>query len=359
MFARSFLIKSIVVFGNLYFSLTLKKGLDIKKVKKILVIQQGGIGDVVSSIPVYEVLKKKTNARVDTLVGEWSAEILEGNPYIDNIIRVENETFFSKNIFRWLPIISEIRKERYDMAIILDLFFKPFLAYLCKIPIRAGIDQHGEGFALTLKYKQRISPPQHYSKIYSGILSKVGFVWHGKPKIYVNGARKKTKIVGIAPGGGKNPGAETKVKIWPLKKFAKLGDILIKKYKMKILLFGDKNDLEIAKKIKGLMKSRVEDLTGKTSIREAASLIRQCNLFIANDSALMHISAAVGTPTVAIFGPTNPKKLAPEGVKYAWHADINYFDLNKLDEYNYEQGIGGIKVEEVLNLCKKAIRNKK
>ena len=81
------------------------------------------------------------------------------------------------------------------------------------------------------------------------------------------------------------------------------------------MLFGSAADRESTRAVQQRAMHRIVDLAGKTDLREAIALIARCDLFISNDSGLMHVAAALGIPTVAIFGSTNTVTTAPVGEK--------------------------------------------
>jgi len=109
---------------------------------------------------------------------------------------------------------------------------------------------------------------------------------------------------------GLNPGATYgSAKRWYPKEFAKVADILSNEYGYDIVIFGGPNEKEIAKEIEdNLHIKNFINLAGKTSIKELIEKIGGLSGFITNDSGPMHIAAAYGVPTVAIFGPTDYKE---------------------------------------------------
>jgi len=113
-------------------------------------------------------------------------------------------------------------------------------------------------------------------------------------------------LIGLNPGIRK--GAE--LKGWPIERYAGLCDRIIDEYNGKILIFGSKQDIPFAKRIESLMHNKPFVLAGRTTLRQSAALIKRCDVFVTADTGPMHIAFAVNTPTVALFGPTNPGILA-------------------------------------------------
>jgi len=93
-----------------------------------------------------------------------------------------------------------------------------------------------------------------------------------------------------------------------------LSDKIHKVFGANILLFGGPEDRELGRRIAQMMQHPPVDLCGKTDLGEAIALIRMCNLFITNDSGLMHVAAALDIPLIAIFGSTNPVTTGPKGL---------------------------------------------
>jgi 3-deoxy-D-manno-octulosonic-acid transferase/heptosyltransferase-1 len=109
-----------------------------------------------------------------------------------------------------------------------------------------------------------------------------------------------------------NPVAFWDTKLWENGKFARLCDRITEELKMKVVFTGGRNQKTV-KRIRSLMKFPSVNLAGRTTLRDLAYLYALSTLVITTDSGPMHISAAVGTPTVALFGPTDPARTGPYG----------------------------------------------
>jgi heptosyltransferase-2 len=117
-------------------------------------------------------------------------------------------------------------------------------------------------------------------------------------------------LVGIAPGATYGP-----AKMWFPERFAAVSDHLREEFSSKSILFGSKNDRERADLVKEHAKHTIINLAGETNLNDAISLIARCDLFVSNDSGLMHLAGALGVSLVAIFGSTNPVTTSPVGEK--------------------------------------------
>jgi lipopolysaccharide heptosyltransferase II len=109
------------------------------------------------------------------------------------------------------------------------------------------------------------------------------------------------------------PGARYPMKVWPPERFAELADRLADRFACRILLGGDQREREIAEQIARNTRCAPKVVAGKFSLLQFASLVKRCALFVGNDGGAMHIAAAMGTPVLALFGPTYPRRWGPRG----------------------------------------------
>jgi heptosyltransferase-1 len=110
-----------------------------------------------------------------------------------------------------------------------------------------------------------------------------------------------------------NPVAKWETKLWPNDRFASLADKIISEYKVKIVFTGSPHDDPIIQDILFSMKGRAMNLAGRTTLKMLAALYEKAALVISTDTGPMHLAAAVGTPVVALFGPTAPWRTGPYG----------------------------------------------
>jgi 3-deoxy-D-manno-octulosonic-acid transferase/heptosyltransferase-1 len=110
-----------------------------------------------------------------------------------------------------------------------------------------------------------------------------------------------------------NPVARWDTKLWEEERFALLADRVQKELACKVLFTGSKDDRPVTARIIEQMKTTPLDLTGRTSLKELAYLYSKCRLVISTDTGPMHVAAAMGTPVVALFGPTAPWRTGPYG----------------------------------------------
>jgi heptosyltransferase-2 len=120
------------------------------------------------------------------------------------------------------------------------------------------------------------------------------------------GLRDEQLLVALCPGS-----INSRAKRWPAERFADLADRLIKELDAQVILIGSSAEQDVSAEVERQMKLVPVTLTGKTSLSELVAVLSQADLLITNDTGPAHIAAAVGTPTLVIFGPTNPVTTRP------------------------------------------------
>lgn len=302
-------------------------------IKKILLIKPRGIGDIVLSTIVLENLRNHFPvARIDYLTENFAKYALKNNPLINKVLG------FSKKDFL-LKVVSTIRKEKYDLVI--DLWSNPRSAqftFLSGAKYRVGFAYRGRKYAynvLGTTEKGDHHSAEHNLELLKplgvNIISKRTHYYLGDienlfaEEFFTNNLLKNNFVLGVIPSGGWDS------KRCDKRKWVEICLAAIEKYKCKILVIwgpGDEGDAEFIKE--NLHNSCT--LAPKSTLEQMAVLIAKCNLIIANDSGPMHISAALGVPTLGIFGPTNPKAHKPysKNSDYVIKEDLHCIICNKL-----------------------------
>ena len=299
------------------------------KKKKILLRAPNWLGDNVLVMPAVTALRKALpSAKISVLVKSSMSDFWRMT-CVDDIIPFA----FSKGLKgvteRW-QFAKKLKKENFDSVLIFpNSFDSAFVPWLSKIPERVGWPTDGRGILLN----NRISKPIHL-KNKQQFLEYVYLIenWLGKEikaktNLSLNIPEKEKEFVKNEIGNSKNtiiglnPGATYgSAKCWPAKYFA---DIAVKIHKEKnasVIIVGGPGDAKVCSKVFGLIKKVSADsenwcknISGKTSICSLAAWLENCDFLITNDTGGMHVSAAVGTPVVAIFGPTDWTRTAPLG----------------------------------------------
>jgi len=303
--------------------ISVKKTIIPKNPKKILIFRLGALGDVLMTTPLLRAVREKyRKAEITYLTGKWPAKALTNNKNIDKIMTFDENIIFRKNILEIMKLVKKIKKQKYDMCLVLDKSYLINMLFLVAgIPVRIGFDRNGEGFANThnVPYKAEKYELDYYLDIVKLLGCKIKnknmdiFTTKYDRDFSENFFKFKsiTDAVVIAPGGAMNPGAVMLEKRWPMINYIKLIKKLPEKYV--IILLGGKEDKVVCKDVQDrIVNRKIFNLAGKTSIQQTAEIIKKCKLVITHDSGTMHIAGATDAKLVAIFGPTSPKRFAPK-----------------------------------------------
>lgn len=291
---------------------------------KILIIKFSSVGDVILSTAAIKAIKEKfgPHYKVSVLVAEASKDVLLRCPYIDELIVCDFEGR-DKGLGGILNLARILRKNNFDIAIDLQNNRKSHLfSFLSLAPDRYGYDNKKFSFLLNHRVKdskEPLDPLTHQFKILNmlGIELKAPSLelWPSQEdRQYIDEflstqwLSSETKLIGI------NISASLKwqSKNWPVEQMAKLCDELSRR-KLRVVITGtDKDSQRLDLLLKSIKAAKPINACGKTTINQLACLIAKCSAYISPDSAPLHIAAAVKTPFVALFGPTDPKRhLAP------------------------------------------------
>lgn len=285
---------------------------DVYKIKKILVIQFYQIGDVLLTTPLVKVLKKEfPNAKIHFCCNKLPSNILQNNPNVDKIII---NTPKSNEILKSLKFYLSFRKEKYDIVIdTLGTNGSAALSFLTGAKYRIGWNLRIRKMAYNI-VMPRIGNC-YAAKAKLEILKKIINKDYddAKPEIYLtdddyikvnifweeNNFNDDDFIVVISPY------SRRAARRWLPEYFAQLANMLIEKYQAKIIIQYGPGEEDYINKIKEQIKYQVY-LDPKTNLRELSALLKKSKLFIGNDNGPKHLAVAVGTPTITIYGPTDP-----------------------------------------------------
>jgi len=295
-------------------------------IKHILVRGVNWVGDAVMTLPALEALKEAFAwSEVTVMAKPWVAPIYAYHPVVDQILAYEKEEEGLKGLTQTVRSIRRIRENPFDLAVLFQNAFEAaLLAFLGGVPLRVGYNTDGRGLLLTHRVvRGKDLLKIHQTEYYLSLVRGLGIEAENRiPNLHVSQAdRHAAEAVllkhGIHDGDfllGVGPGAVFGgAKRWPAERFARIGDMAGREWGARTLIFGSGKEAAICGRVREEMQGPALDLGGRTSLGVAMALIEQCAFFVANDSGLMHIAAALGVPTVAIFGPTDPVATGPRG----------------------------------------------
>ncbi len=303
------------------------KRLPREGISRILVRGTNWIGDAVMTLPAVAAIRRTwPEAEISVLAKPWVADIYGEGSAVDRVIIFEEPGCHTGPMGK-LRLAEELRRGRFQMAILLQNAIEAaIIARLAGIPIRAGYDSDARGWLLTHAVRRtRAIRRVHQIDYYREMVKALGCIDAGRdlplklrPDTAVladnrlpAAAQGEALLIGMAPGATYGP-----AKRWPVERFAAVAGELQRRYtEALLLLFGSRPDREVTDKIAAALRERVLNLAGETTVREVMALIARCQVFLSNDSGLMHIAGALNVPTVAIFGSTNPATTSPPGTR--------------------------------------------
>ena len=308
---------------------------DLTGVRRVLVIIFKNIGDVVLSSPVFSALKKELpKATIDAAVNSGTESVLMDNPDISRIHVLDRKAVEGPPLQRLaheVEFIRSVRSMNYDLTIVLSTGGRGRnLGLFSGAKIRVGVSS---GKPPTLCGKSLLTIPvrqaparRHYVERNLDCLRKIGIFPDKEMRAtrFYEGEEAKAKAEKLlAENGIKNsdqyillhPTSRWMFKCWPYEKAAELIDRINKGLNARVVLTSGPDSTELAymKSVRDSINASVTDFSGKLSLRELGALIRNARMFVGVDSAPMHIAAAVRTPTVALFGPSNETDWGPWG----------------------------------------------
>lgn len=289
--------------------------IDWTKVNRILIVRLRSIGDTVLATPALDALRRfLPAARIDLLLEDWVAPVLEGFDAVDNVLTFKKDDFRSR-----LNAARQIRRAKYDVA------FNLHGGTTATFFVRASGAPHRVGYAenqYKFLYNHLLSSSSdfwqtektHSAEQQLALLGFVGVPVEDKPKtrlVVTETARnsieerlakskienRKSKIALI------HPVAAFETKQWATENFAQAADFLHEKG-FRMVAVATKKEREVLEKLERLSRFPIltfDDLT----LPEITALASKAGLFVGNDSGIAHIAAAVRTPSVVIFGSSN------------------------------------------------------
>ncbi|MBF0217610.1 MAG: glycosyltransferase family 9 protein [Candidatus Omnitrophica bacterium] len=292
---------------------------------KTLFIMPGGIGNMVLLLPA---IKAYALAYPAAFIGVLALEkapldLVKNQEYVKETILIDKKTRAS--VLGMIGFILTMRSKKYDIAIAasgVNPVKAGALAVLSGIGARAGECWN----CLSALYNRtvRSSGLLHEADRNMAIVGLFGAGGEPLPVLDISpgdnervtelldraGVEEDDVIIGMHPGSGKEQGEK---KRWPLEKFKELAEIISRKTDAKVVVLGGPKEEGFGEEIVASGGHKVLNFINKLEMPLSAAMIKRCRAFVSNDSGLGHIAAAVGTPLVSIFGPTDPEKTRPRG----------------------------------------------
>jgi lipopolysaccharide heptosyltransferase II len=294
--------------------------------KRILVVKLDHLGDVILATPVFSNLRQAyPNVELHALTGAWSRVILERHPDVNKVLDYNSPAFCRAgqptSLRKTLQLYQQLRRQKYDLMVELRGDWRTvWFASLRLAPHRLS------RAALQIASKLRLSrfSGTHETTRNLDVLRHAGIPTSVQTATFSVTAEdekwasnflathkidKQSLLVAI------HPGSPIPLKQWLPERYAELADWLIAQKRAQVLFVGVKDEIPIVTEIQGFMQAKSMSITGKTTLTQLASILHTCNVFIGNDSGPMHLAAAVGTQTIGLYGPGDPTRFGPMGVR--------------------------------------------
>ena len=289
------------------------------QIEQILIFKLDHAGDVLLATPAIKAIRKRFPlAHITLVVGPWSKGIVEGEKYIDEIIcyraywrdRNPDRHFNIRDSFQF---IRALRRGKYDLFFDLrgDLF-AIIIAALSGIPRRVGFGWEGGGFLLTDEVETTIN--KHQAEILLDAARAIGIrPAAAEIAITISEDDKKYAYAMLKENNwheslltiGLHIGSGCPSKMWAVERYAGLMERIVEHFKAQIALVGGADDRAVTEQAEGLLHFKPVNMVGKLTFKQTAAVMEKCALFIGNDSAPVHIAAAVGVPAIVLFSAAN------------------------------------------------------
>ena len=289
--------------------------------QRILVIRLDRIGDVVLSTPVLQALRQQfPHAFIAMMVRPACQEVVEGNPYVNEVIVYEKEGIH-RSVLRTIRFAHHLMRYQFGTALVLHPSNRShWIPWLARIPVRIGYHRKC-GWLLTHRVPHRKQEGDKHEALYTlELLSPFGIEVPPHPRPFVPVAPRAVNRVeallaqsAVSPADqivAIHPSASCVSKRWMPERFAQVADRLSETCGVRICLVAGDSDMRFAEAVVHAMGHPALNFAGQLSVGELAALLRRCRLLISNDSGPVHMAAAVGTPVVDLFG-RNQRGLSP------------------------------------------------
>ncbi|MFZ2198130.1 MAG: glycosyltransferase family 9 protein [Thermodesulfovibrionales bacterium] len=296
------------------------KPVDKNDIRNVLILQTGGIGDVLRIFPVVEAISREMPAAAITTLTEHGNELF--TLYDTSGESIKHIVFdFNGGYLHKLSQIRQLRKLSFDLILSPSrgdgIMECSIIAWLIGAPHRIGFYQGGGGFLYTCKTEFRedisILDQNIALLLHLGIKSQttnISLAISQRDIDYASDFIAKNSLDGsfiitIHPWASSFPES----RMWPVESYRKLINSIIARQDCRIVLLGGKGEMDKAKALATGMGKGLFDLTGGLTIAQTAALISKSNIFIGNDSSLLHIANALMVPSICIFGSTSSKQV--------------------------------------------------
>jgi len=299
-----------------------------ESIQRIVVRGTNWVGDSVMTVPALRALRRVLpDAHITLVIRPGTKGIFSEAEFIDDVLLYDR-----KGAVSVLGQVREWKRRNFDLAVLFQNAFEAALIpFLAGVPVRLGYATESRQVLLThpLPLPEWRSA-KHEVFYYLYLVTALEQMLFGRSDICesepdasiripesrkaeaaellrAHSVSETESVVAICPGS-----INSRAKRWPAERFAALADRLIDS-RRKVLLIGSKDELDVSEDVVRRMRNQPVVLTGKTSLDQITAVLDRADLIVTNDTGPAHIGAALGRPTLVIFGPTNPLTTRPFG----------------------------------------------
>ena len=295
-------------------------------IKRVVVRGTNWVGDSIMTVPALRALRRVLpDANITLAIRPGARGIFSEADFIDDVL-----VYDRKGPLSVIPQIREWKRRKFDLAVLFQNAFEAALIpFLAGVPLRLGYATESRQALLS----HPLALPdwrssRHEVFYYLYVITALEQMLFGTSSIceadpdasiqisenrkaeatdllHVHGVREDALVVAICPGS-----INSRAKRWPAEAYAALADRLIDSNRQ-VLLIGSKDEVDVSEDVLSRMRNRPVVLTGKTSLDQITAVLSAVDLIVTNDTGPAHIGAALGRPTIVIFGPTNPLTTRP------------------------------------------------
>jgi len=297
-----------------------------ESIKRVVVRGTNWVGDSVMTVPALRALHRVLpNANITLAIRPGAKGIFSEADFIDDVL-----VYNRKNAFSVIPQVREWRRRNFDLAVLFQNAFEAALIpFLAGVPVRLGYATESRQALLTHSLELpdwRSSRHEVFYYLYlvtalEQMLFGSSSICGAEPDASISisetrraeaydllrayGIREDDSVVAICPGS-----INSRAKRWPAEAYAALADRLIESQRQ-VVLIGSQGEAEVSQEVVSRMRHEPVVLTGKTTLDQVTAVLATVDLIVTNDTGPAHIGAALGRPTIVIFGPTNPLTTRP------------------------------------------------
>lgn len=329
-----------ILFGLPLFARRVFRAKDVGPVKKILILELWGIGDVVLASCVLRPLRAKfPDASLTLLSPAYGRILLENTGLVDHFIEWIAPWTAATGKYRfwdwdWRALVRLIRQLRAQrFTLVLDArgdVRNNILTFLVHPKQSFGYNWSGGGFLLDHNFRLECRE-QHRVEAWRNLLKNLAIdVTAAIPNLVISTHEQKFRdeffFSSQVKDGlriGIHPGAKSELRRWSLQNFQSIAQWLADTKKMNLVIFTDESGYGLELTTRGDFDNN--SLVFGGSLRQLIAVISGLDLLLCNDTGVMHIAAALGIPTVAIFGPGDQRHIGPYG---AGHTIVEIPDVS-------------------------------